>query len=140
MPENLSTYDKYRYLATVISLVTDYDHYSLGGWQVGTAYGSIVGGYSICQGYSRGFLYLCEKAGLWCVTVDGVAGDNYSHMWNMVRLDTGYYHIDVTWSDENGYPDSAQWLGYFMLTEDEIAQDHVIVGETFEVYTVENRE
>gem|GEM_PF-1233005 len=137
MPESLSAFDKYRYLATVISLVTDYDHDGYGGWQVGTAYGSISGGFSICEGYSRGFLYLCQKAGLWCVTIDGVAGGNNSHMWNMVRLDTGYYHIDVTWSDELGYPDSAEWLAYFMLTEDEITADHIIDGETIDVYTRE---
>lgn len=126
MPEGLSAYDKYRYLATVISLVTDYDDSFEGGWQVKTAYGSIMGGHSICQGYSRGFMTLCQKADLWCVTVNGVAGENEGHMWNMVKLDTGNYYIDVTWSDGRGIPDSAEWLGCFMLTEDEISVDHFI--------------
>ena len=57
MPEEYSTYDKYRYLAAVISLITSYDYEFTWGWQTGTAYGSILGGHSICQGYSRGFLY-----------------------------------------------------------------------------------
>ncbi len=127
MPEGLSGYDQYRYLATVISLVTDYDDFFEGGWQDKTAYGSIMGGYSICQGYSRGFMTLCQKAGLWCVTVGGVAGENEGHMWNMVKLDTGNYHVDVTWSDGRGMPDSAEWLSCFMLTEDEITVDHLIV-------------
>lgn len=136
MPEELSTYDKYRYLATVISLSTDYDYNSVGGWQDGTAYGSIVGGYSICQGYSRGFMALCERADLWCVCVEGVV-DDVAHMWNKVKLDTGLYHVDVTWSDELGSPDSPEWLQYFMLTDDEISKDHNIVGEAIEVF--ENR-
>lgn len=126
MPSGLSAYDKYRYLATVISLSTDYDHTLSGGWQISSAYGSIVGGHSICQGYSRGFMALCERADLWCVTVSGVAGENESHMWNMVKLDAGNYHVDVTWSDELGTPTSKEWLGYFMLTEEEISVDHII--------------
>lgn len=126
MPEDYSTYDKYRYLAAVISLITSYDYEFTWGWQIGTAYGSILGGHSICQGYSRGFLYLCQKANLWCETVDGVAGGNFSHTWNIVKLDSGTYFIDLTWSDEAGLPGSPEWDQYFMLTQDEILLDHVI--------------
>lgn len=124
MPEEYSTYDKYRYLASVISLVTFYD--MMGGWQVGTAYGSIMGGHSICQGYSRGFLYLCQKADLWCETVEGISGGNNSHMWNMVKLDSGTYYLDITWSDNWGYPDTPDWHRYFMITQGELVIDHEI--------------
>ncbi|MGI6695396.1 MAG: transglutaminase domain-containing protein [Christensenellales bacterium] len=126
MPDEFSAYDKYRYLASVISLITSYDYDGVGGWQVGTAYGSILGGHSVCQGYSRGFLHLCQKANLWCETVDGVSGGNVGHMWNMVKLDSGTYHLDITWSDELGLPDSLGWSRYFMLTQDEILVDHEI--------------
>ena len=126
MPEGLSTYDKYRYLAVVISLRTTYDYDSVGGTQIGTAYGAIEGGHSICQGYSRGFEYLCKKANLWCRTVSGESR-NVSHAWNLVRLESGTYHVDVTWSD--GYdipPDGQDWINYFMLTQDEILADNDI--------------
>lgn len=126
MPDEYSTYDKYRYLASVISLITSYDYEGTWGWQVGTAYGAIAGGHSICEGYSRGFMYLCQKADLWCETVDGVAGENDSHMWNIVKLDSGTYFLDITWSDELGLPGSAEWNKYFMLTQDEILVDHEI--------------
>lgn len=125
MPKDLSTYDKYRYLATVISLKTDYDYEIEGGAQVGNAYGSTVGNKSICQGYSTGFYYLCKKADLFCKRVDGES-NGVSHMWNIVKLDSGEYHIDITWADESGYPDSFEWFRYFMLTEDEILIDHII--------------
>jgi transglutaminase/protease-like cytokinesis protein 3 len=131
MPEGLSAYDQYRYLATVISLVTSYDYDGVYGWQVATAYGSIMGGHSICQGYSRGFLLLCKKADLWCKTAEGVAGVNESHMWNLVKLDSGTYHVDVTWSDTQGLPGSPEWNRYFMLTQDEILLDHVPSDSTF---------
>ena len=126
MPEEYSTYDKYRYLAAVISLITSYDYEFTWGWQTGTAYGSILGGHSICQGYSRGFLYLCQKADLWCETVEGVVGGNGSHTWNIVKLDSGTYFIDLTWSDELGLPGSPEWDKYFLLTQDELLLDHEI--------------
>lgn len=125
MPEGLSAYDQYRYLATVISLISSYDYDGDYGWQVATAYGSLVGGHSICQGYSRGFLVLCREADLWCRTAEGVAGENTSHMWNLVKLDSGTYHLDITWSDELGLPGSPEWYWYFMLTQDEISLDHI---------------
>lgn len=127
MPDDYSAYDKYRYLASVISLITSYDHDNVGGWQVSTAYGAIMSGCSICQGYSRGFLYLCQKANLWCETVEGVAGENIAHMWNIVKLDSGTYFVDVTWCDEAGLPGSPDWNNYFMLTQDEILVDHEII-------------
>jgi len=33
MPDDYSTYDKYRYLASIISLITSYDYSDEGGWQ-----------------------------------------------------------------------------------------------------------
>jgi len=125
MPEGLSTYDKYRYLAAVISFVTSYDHDGAYCWQDATAYGSIVSGHSICQGYSRGFMVLCRKANLWCECVEGEF-EGTAHGWNLVKLDTGTYHVDITWADEKGLPDSTEWERYFMLTQDEILADHEI--------------
>lgn len=130
MPEGLSTYDKYRYLATFISLRTTYDYDAVGGNQIATAYGAIEGGLSICQGYSRGFEYLCQKADLWCRTVSGESRET-SHAWNLVKLESGTYHVDVTWSDGSDIPaDSLDWFGYFMLTQDEILFDHKIDDAT----------
>ena len=126
MPEGLSTYDKYRYLATFVSLRTTYDYDAVGGNQIATAYGAIQGGLSICQGYSRGFEYLCRKADLWCQTVSGESRET-SHAWNLVKLEGGTYHVDVTWSDGWDIPaDSLGWFDYFMLTQDEILSDHQI--------------
>lgn len=44
IPKTFSTYDKYRYLAAVISLRTTYDNDSVGGKPSATAYGAIEGG------------------------------------------------------------------------------------------------
>lgn len=126
IPEDFSTYDKYRYLAAVISLRTVYDYTYSGGRQISTAYGAIAGPTAICQGYSIGFEYLCRKANLWCELVSGVS-QGESHAWNLVKLESGTYHVDVTWadSDQNVTLDDG-WQRYFMLTQDEILTDHEI--------------
>lgn len=124
IPKNFSTYDKYRYLAAVISLRTTYDNDSAGGKPSATAYGAIEGGASICQGYASGFEYLCRKANLWCTQVSGVSQDT-AHAWNLVKLESGTYHIDLTWADADGNtPLDPAWQSYFMLTQEEILLDH----------------
>ena len=130
MPEKASAYDKYRYLAAYISNTTEYDYNFIGGPELGNAYGSISGGLSICQGYSKGFEYLCRKANLWCRCVDGIVNDE-SHMWNLVKLDGGTYYIDITWCD-NGIntPADVGWYDYFMITQEQLIRDHTITDGT----------
>ena len=126
IPQDFSTYDRYRYLATVISIRTGYDYTFTGGKQLANAYGAIEGGLSICQGYSTGFAYLCRKANLWCKLVSGNSR-NESHAWNLVKLESGTYHVDVTWADaDQNIPLDAGWQSYFMLTQEEILTDHEI--------------
>lgn len=64
--------------------------------------------------------------------------DGTSHMWNAVRLDSGVRHVDITWADALGAPGSADWLTYFMRTEDEISAGRTIIGETLHVYEKEH--
>lgn len=128
MPSNLSVYDKYRYLATYISLRTTYDYDLENGNQVSNIYGAINTGASICEGYAKAFKYLCKKANLWCSLVEGITNEE-AHMWNLVKLDNEYYHIDITWADSsNQEPNSSLWLKYFMVDENTILKDHVITN------------
>lgn len=130
IPNDFSTYDKYRYLAALISLTTSYDNSFTGGKATATAYGAIEGGSAICQGYATGFEYLCRKANLWCTQVSGIS-QNVSHAWNLVKLESGTYHVDVTWADADANaPLDPSWQSYFMLTQDEILMDHEIEDET----------
>lgn len=66
------------------------------------AYGALVGGFAQCEGYSKAFLYLARKAGLNVMCVPGrTKGTN--HIWNMAKIGASYYHIDVTWDDDDVY-------------------------------------
>ena len=125
IPRELSVYDQYRYLAAYLSC-TAYYELDAPGQQNSTPYGAIAGGPAICQGYSKAFEYLCEKADLYCLCVSGSSG-NESHMWNLIQLEDGTYHVDVTWSDNGiNLPTDPEWFQYFAVTQDKILEDHII--------------
>lgn len=60
-----------------------------------------IGGYGViqCQGYAKSILYLCDYAGIDCMTVPGKNPEGTSHAWNIVYCDNGYYILDATWGD-----------------------------------------
>lgn len=127
LPREASTYERYCYIAVEISKRIQYD-YEFEHRGYATPYG-IVTGYAICQGYAEIYQYLCAKAGLWCRVVGG-SSKNVAHGWNLVKLDSGTYHVDITWADEQGEPGGIEWMRYFMLTQEQILADHEIADGT----------
>ncbi len=101
-------------------------------WILHSAYGALVNGRAVCDGYAAAFNILMERLGVKCVLVDGVTInniDNEGHQWNIVNIDGKNYHIDVTWDDINIYGGGETESGfvsyqYFMLSDEEIRRDH----------------
>lgn len=67
-----------------------------------TAYGAIVSGKAVCQGYSHAMTLLCKKAGITCITVMGYK-QGTPHSWNYVKLIGDFYLVDSTNDDGGGY-------------------------------------
>ena len=65
------------------------------------AYGALVDGKAVCEGYARAFQLLCNKANIDCVLLSGTA-DSDNHAWNGVKISGDWYQIDVTWNDTDG--------------------------------------
>lgn len=61
-----------------------------------TAYGALVEGEAVCQGYTLAYNYLLKQLGIDAVIVISEA---MNHAWSMVNIDGDYYHVDVTWDD-----------------------------------------
>lgn len=120
-----------------------------------TAYGSLVGGQAVCDGYSGAFQLLCNYAGIESATIIGHANwdgmnskarDN--HAWNLVTLPSGSYYCDATWDDNGGArldgngrmvtgPDATADMRsvnmpvlhrYMNLSYEEMAQNHDFTG------------
>lgn len=100
-----------------------------------TVYGALVWGYTVCEGYARSMRYLCKQLDIDCIIVTGTS-KNEQHMWNMVRLDNEWYHIDLTWNDPGldgeGKP-KVPLHTYFNVTDEFILKDHIIDPDVTEV-------
>lgn len=68
-----------------------------------TAYGALVEGKAVCQGYSVSLYRLLLEAGIDNRIIHGEGipdtGESNAHTWNIVKLDGKYYYMDVTWGD-----------------------------------------
>ena len=93
------------------------------GWQYFSAYGAIVTGEAVCEGYAKAMQILLSKAGIPCLTVRGES-DGVSHMWNVVELNNEWYHLDATWDDND--KDGFIIYEYFNLDSDNIKRTHKI--------------
>jgi hypothetical protein len=84
-------------------------------------YGALINGHAVCEGYARAFKLLCQTAGLECILITGDS-KGVGHLWNMVKLEDKWYHVDVTWDDLREEPHHT----YLNLTTLEIRADHDI--------------
>ena len=90
------------------------------GWQYFSAYGALVEGEAVCEGYSKAMMILLNLSGVEATTIRGV-GENERHMWNLVELGGSWYHLDCTWDDgDDGYMHD-----FFNMTDTMISRDHV---------------
>lgn len=75
--------------------------YSLFARRCYDAYGALVDGKAVCQGYSEAFKYICDIYKIPCICVIGIS-QNENHMWNAVQAEDGeWYFVDCTWDDQN---------------------------------------
>ena len=58
------------------------------------AYGALINGKAVCGGYTDAMYLFLEKMG-----IESVRIANSTHIWNAVKLDGKWYHLDVTWDD-----------------------------------------
>ena len=113
MPEGLSTYDQYYYLAAVLSEHVMYDDRRPDCF---SAFGALVEGRAVCEGYSLAYYLLCKEANLWCALRCGLP-EGTGHQWNMIKLDSGIYNVDVTWCDVNT-PVTRKWYDNFVKNDE----------------------
>ena len=91
------------------------------------AYGTLVNGEAVCQGYAETFKLFCDMYKIPCVCITGTAGG--AHMWNAVQMDDGlWYLIDATWDDQDSY---GIYTDFFLIGLQ--TKDTYFTGEPFNV-------
>ena len=81
----------------------------------------------VCEGIAKTVKVLCDALGIWCIVAlcdnNPEKGIKYRHMWNVVRIDGKYYHLDVTFDNSLG-KDGVIRYDYFNLSDSQIFKDH----------------
>lgn len=96
-----------------------------------TAFGAMTNGTAVCQGYALLADEMLRQAGVTTRIITGTATDPYTgvqdnHMWNAVKIDGEWLHLDITWND--AYPYSNPYL---MVSGEQISRDHSYDSERF---------
>ena len=92
------------------------------------AYGALVQGSSVCQGYADAMMLMAQAAGIPCMYVpgDGLSNGSWeSHAWNCIQIGGQWYMLDVTWDDPVTTGEPILQYTYFNVTTDQLAKDHV---------------
>ena len=102
IPSGLDDYHKVLYVHDYIAENCSYDYAALKAGNdmlIYTAYGALVNGKAVCQGYAEAFSYIMSLIGIEAGTVQGDTYNYIGHAWNYVKLDGEYYWLDITWDD-----------------------------------------
>ena len=96
------------------------------------AYGAIVEGVAVCEGYAEAMQTLLKRVGIECFAAYGASlspatGKSENHAWNYVKIDGIYYHLDPTWNDQG----EMIFHMYFNIAEEELLQDHVLTETNY---------
>ena len=93
-----SDLEKALYLHDIICLSYEYDS----TLESDTMYSFFVSGKGTCQSYTHAYMAALREVG---IESHYVASDTIEHIWNYIKLDGEWYHVDLTWDDsaaENG--------------------------------------
>lgn len=93
------------------------------------AYGALIEGKAVCEGYAELYQYLLYKMGIQSHIVTGDAGG--PHAWNLVRIDGQYYQTDVTWDDQG----DMTYYAYFNVTTAKMLESRVIDNNGYPIPT-----
>lgn len=131
IPENVSEYEKIKYLYEQIVWRTEYQE---GGADDQNIYSVLQNGESVCAGYAKTMQYLAGKAGIFVTYVTGTAtdpdtGETQDHAWNLVKCDGKYSYVDTTWADpvwtEEGTQKETIVYDYLCCPQEQLFLTHI---------------
>ncbi len=111
--------DKLRSIHDYIINTTTYDLDAIekkSNYSYNTAYGSLIQGYAICGGYADAMALFLNYYNLpnYKISSD-------THVWNAVKIDEKWFHLDVTWDDQiDNYGNERLTHKFFLINSDNL--------------------
>ena len=110
---SMDSYSKIKTIYNWICQNVSYDYAHVGNTEYlkqFSAYGALVEGTAVCQGYAVLLYRLLLESGVNVRVIPGT-GNSTLHAWNIVELNGVYYNVDSTWdAGKDSY-------GYFLCSE-----------------------
>ena len=111
--------DKIKAIHDYIINTTDYDiernDNGDSQYESNTAYGLFFQHKAICSGYADGMAIILSKLG-----IENFKIASGTHVWNALKLDGNWYHLDLTWDDPVTDSGSVLDYKYFLVDNDEL--------------------
>lgn len=135
-----SDYEKVKFLHDYIVTNCTYDATAP---NASSAYGCLVEGRAVCEGYAKAMMLLCAAIEIECLPVIGNSlpdenGEKVPHIWNLIKIDGKWYHFDVTWDDPKTNISNYYSYTFFGLTDEKIRMDHEVTNFALFSYPVAN--
>lgn len=123
-------YEKIKYVYEYLIKNTEYDMSAKNNQNILSV---VTEGRTVCQGYAKAIQLILNKMGVFCILCEGTVKGTESHVWNIVRIDDKYYHVDATWGDasymiednEGDFEAPEINYDYLCIPDDEIEETHV---------------
>ena len=92
------------------------------------AYGALINGKAVCDGFSSAFTFLAKKLDFNCMMAIGNSAYSStsftSHAWNIIKVKDKYYHMDITW-DARTFEEYGEYsYQYFANNDSDISNTH----------------
>lgn len=130
-------YVQYRFLHNQLLKLAEYDYATIHDRSANVEAYTIVGVFqnhsAVCEGIAKAFKYLCDNIGLFCILITGKsffaqAGVEVEHAWNLIQVDDGIAHIDVTWDMNASALSRSNRYDYFCIADEDSMVDHSYSG------------
>ena len=80
------------------------------------AYGALIENYAICGGYADSMKLFLDK-----LDIPNYKISSENHIWNLVKLDDKWYHLDLTWDDPvTSTGEDVLEYDYFLITTEDL--------------------
>ena len=115
--------DEWQREETLHDLLCQQTTYDMEAGNAHNAYGALVEGRAVCDGYAKAMTLLLRLSGLESGMVQGkVKSTGGAHAWNLVKVNGAYTWLDVTNDDQS----AITTYFYFNLTDDWLARSYIL--------------